>query len=173
MSVAILLLLLSTLSTGIFVGGRILVAMASRGELPAALGRRRGNGAPTAAILLQGVITLIFLWSAGLSALLQYIGLLTIICASMSSFAVIIYRRRGVPRPWSMPLYPVPVVIALGLTGWAVYSSIVDQPWPAVASIATMVVVVLARPLLIRRTGSTIGADGAESVDTAPRDRTS
>ena len=173
MSGAILLLLLSTLSTGIFVGGRILVAMASRGELPAALGRRRGNGAPTAAILLQGVITLIFLWSAGLSALLQYIGLLTIICASMSSFAVIIYRRRGVSRPWSMPLYPVPVVIALGLTGWAVYSSIVDQPWPAVASIATMVAVVLVRPLLIRRTGSTIGADCAESVDTAPRDRTS
>jgi len=151
MTVAIALVLLSTLSTMVFTGSRVLVAMSEAGELPGGLQQLGRHGAPTAAVWTQAILIVPFIVFPTLGGLLEYIGLLITLCASMSGFAVLIRRARGEPRHWSMPLHPLPVVIFLGLSAWLAISAAIDAPLTAAWSALTLLAILAARPLLIRR----------------------
>ena len=151
MTLAIVAILLSTLSTMLFTGGRVLVSMAQQGEAPHMLTRHGRHGAPAAAIWLQAILILPFIILPTLGGLLEYIGLLITFAASMSGFAVLARRWRGEARSWSMPLHPVPVAVFLSLSLWLAVSAAIDSPMTAVYSAATLLTIVAVRPLLARR----------------------
>jgi APA family basic amino acid/polyamine antiporter len=147
-SLAIIVVLVSTLSTMIFTGGRVLTSMAVEAELPRTLANRNRFGAPTLALLVQATLCVPFIWIPTLGGLLEYIGLLITMCASMSGFAVLIRRRRREIRVWSMPLHPLPVTVFLVLSGWLAVSAIIDSPMTALASAGTLLAILAARPLI-------------------------
>lgn len=148
MTYGIVAVLLSTLSTMIFAGGRVLVAMSTYGQLPPSLAQLSPRGVPTRAITIQMLLCLPFLWLPTLGSLLDYIGLLITICSAMSGVAVLLRRRRVHRVVWSMPLYPVPVVIFLALSSWLAVSAIIATPLTALYSGITIVVILMIRPLL-------------------------
>ena len=150
MTIAILLVLLSTLSTMIFAGSRVLVAMSQNAELPAPLSRTNQAATPRLAIWVQAGCILPFIFFPTLGGLLEYIGLLITLCAAMSGIAVLVRRFRGEPREWSMPLHPVPVAIFLALSGWLAISAMIDAPQTGIYSVATLLVILALKPLMQR-----------------------
>ncbi|MDP7030587.1 MAG: APC family permease [Phycisphaerales bacterium] len=151
MTLAIIAILLSTLSTMLFTGGRVLVSMARQGEAPAMLERAGPHGAPAAATWAQALLIIPFIVLPTLGGLLEYIGLLITFAASMSGFAVLVRRARGEPRVWSMPAHPVPVAVFLLLSGWLAASAAIDTPMTAVYSGGTLLLIILLRPVLARQ----------------------
>lgn len=154
-TLAIIALIVSTAATMIFTGSRLVLAMSWRGELPARLGQVNRAGAPSMGVLIYAVIAMALLWSAPVGALLDYAGLLTTCCAALMAVSIVALRRRGGHRPFSMPLYPLPVIVSLGLSAWLVYSTIVEDTIIAVASVGTIAAIMLLRPWLTRPPDST------------------
>ncbi|MEY4822888.1 MAG: hypothetical protein RLY72_2540, partial [Planctomycetota bacterium] len=65
--------------------------------------------------------------------------------------AVLVLRRTmpDAPRPFRVPLYPITPIVYLALAGWSVVASVMDGGATAiVASIATVAILLLIKPLL-------------------------
>jgi len=151
-SLAVVALLVSTISTSLFAGSRLLMAMAWRGEVPAALGRCNAKGAPTMGMVCFAIVSVSLIWMAPVAALLEYAGLLTTVCASFMGVAVFIMRARNRKRPFSMPLHPMPVLVYLALSAWLIGSSVLASPVIAASSAGAVVLIVLMRRVLTRPT---------------------
>lgn len=153
---AIVVLMASTLSVGIMTCGRVIAAMAWKGELPRAAGALNRRGAPTAAILGQIAIAIAMVWISGIRSLLEYVGVLTTFAVILTMVAAIVLRRQrpDEPRPFRMPLFPLPPLVAIAVGGWIVVTSAIADWRPAAASAATLAAMLLARPLLGRPNAS-------------------
>ncbi|MGA1534457.1 MAG: APC family permease [Planctomycetota bacterium] len=151
-TIALIGLFVSTLSTGTMTGGRIFAAMSWKGQLPAPLGRLNEHGAPTRAILVMLAITLTMVWSSSLASLFEYVGLLTTIAMMLAMVSVIVLRRRSpdLPRPFRVPLYPIPPLISLGIGSWLVASAVQRDWQPVAATAGTIIAITLLRPVLTR-----------------------
>jgi APA family basic amino acid/polyamine antiporter len=153
-SIAIIVLLLSTITTMLFTGSRLLLAMAWKGEVPSPLGRCNAHGAPTCAVTVYALIAIGLVWLAPVGKLLEFAGLLTTFCAALTGVAVLLLRRRVRERPFSMPLHPLPAVVYLSLSAWLLYSSLMESLMVALASAGTVLAILLLRPLLTRPLGT-------------------
>ncbi len=151
-TIAIILLLFSTLTSMMFTGSRVLMAMAWKGDVPGPIGTRNRNGAPTAAVLTLGGVSTVLLWAAPVGTLLEYTGLLLTLAGACMCVTAIRCRLQRTPRAFSMTLYPVPVVIYLGLTAWLIVSSVRSNWIIAASCVATVIVLALLRPLLLAPT---------------------
>lgn len=151
--VAIVFLLMSTLSVGIMTCGRVIAGMSWQGQLPASLGALNPHGAPTLAIALLTAASVAIAWISGLRSLLEYVGILVTVASSLAMLAAMVLRRRrpDAPRPFRMPLHPLPPLVALGLGGWIIVASAIADWRPLAASAGTIVVMLAARPLLRAR----------------------
>lgn len=149
-ALAIFALLVSTLSTVTMTCGRVLSAMSWKGELPMVIGRLNRRGAPTAAIAIQSIIAIPIVWIAGLSALLDYIGILVTIMVSLTMISIFVMRRRkpNEERPYRIPLFPIPPLVYIAATIWIIISAALRDPLPLLASLGTLVLFLALRPLL-------------------------
>ncbi len=149
---SIVLLLASTLSVAIMTCGRVIAAMAWKGELPKAAGRLNRRGAPTFAIAAQILASIALVWITGLKALLEYVGVLVTIAVALTMLSAILYRLRrpDEPRPFRMPLFPIPPLVSIGLGVWLVASAAIEDWRPVAASAASIVGMLAVRPLLRR-----------------------
>jgi APA family basic amino acid/polyamine antiporter len=149
---AIVLLLASTLSVAVMTCGRVIAAMAWKGELPAAAGGLNRRGAPTVAIAAQIAASIGIVWITGLRSLLEYVGVLVTLAVvlTMLSAMLLRHRRPDDPRPFRMPLYPLPPLVSIGLGGWLVASAAAEDWIPVAAAAGTLAAMVAARPLLTR-----------------------
>jgi basic amino acid/polyamine antiporter, APA family len=120
LSVAIGLMLLSTLSVYVLIGPRVLYAMAVAGQFPAVAARLTVRSAtPAVATLLQLVVTLVILWTGTFESIVVYasVGLSIFSMLSMSAIFVLRLRRPDLPRPFRTPGYPFTPAVYLVLTG--------------------------------------------------------
>jgi APA family basic amino acid/polyamine antiporter len=119
------LAVLSSLQATIVTGPRIYHAMAEDGLFPASLARLHPKTrAPTAALLVQGVASVVLLLSGRFETLLNFttcaLCLFSIIC--VAAVIVLRVRRPDLPRPWKTPGYPLtPLVFIVG-NGWVLFS---------------------------------------------------
>ncbi|MEY4181436.1 MAG: hypothetical protein RLZZ217_62 [Planctomycetota bacterium] len=154
MTGAIALLLFSTVVSGVITGARILESMARAGEIPAALGVRRADGVPQRALLAVAGLSTAALAIGSLGELLDLLTVLVNVFSALTVIALFVLRRTmpDAPRPFRVPLYPWVPAIYLLLAGWTVVSSIMTGGARAAwASCASVVILVLLRPLLRQR----------------------
>jgi len=154
MTGAIALLLFSTVVSGVITGARILESMARAGEIPAALGVRRTDGVPQRALLAVAGLSTAALAIGSLGELLDLLTVLVNVFSALTVIALFVLRRTmpDAPRPFRVPLYPWVPAIYLLLAGWTVVSSIMTGGARAAwASCASVVILVLLRPLLRQR----------------------
>jgi APA family basic amino acid/polyamine antiporter len=120
LSVAIGLMLLSTLSAYVLIGPRVVYAMAQAGQFPEIAARlTRRAETPAIATGLQVAVALGLLWSNSFDNLLVYasVGLSLFSMLAISSIYVLRWKRPDLPRPFRAPGYPFTPAFYLVVTG--------------------------------------------------------
>ena len=100
------------------------------------------RGEPVGAVLFMAALALILISTGSFNALLDYIQALLEICGAATVTAVIWLRMKkpAAERPFRVPLYPLPPLIFLGVSGWMLFSLVKKQPWESLWGAATLVV---------------------------------
>ena len=134
-SALVALVLVSSVSSLIMAGPRVYARMAADSYLPACLAAR--NAAPVNAILLQGVLALVLLWSSTFDQLLTYIGFTLGLSTAATVVGLIRIRLQEGPqlRVPGWPWVPGSFLLAtLAITGFA----IARRPIESLAGLATI-----------------------------------
>ncbi len=132
----IALALLTSVSAMVMAGPRVYARMAEDGLFPQAL-RLRGE-APTAAVVMQGVLAIIVVWIAGIRELLSYLGFTLGLSSAVTVAALFVAIRREPDRGAALPGYPwAPMIFVLSTLTFAALAATVN-PWEMVAALATV-----------------------------------
>jgi APA family basic amino acid/polyamine antiporter len=141
LSVAIGLMLLSTLSVYLLLGPRVLYAMARAGQFPVMATRLTpGAGTPAVATGFQVAVTLILLWTGSFESIVVYasVGLSIFSVLAMSSIFVLRWKLPDLPRPFRTPGYPLTPAIYLGLTSMLTCAAFFLRPLVSAAALGSI-----------------------------------
>ena len=131
LSIAVGLMLLSSLSAYLLIGPRVLFAMAHAGQFPSIAARlTRQANTPAIATLFQIVLALVLLWVGSLRSIIEYagIGLSIFSMLAMSSIYVLRHTQPDLPRPFRTPGYPVTPAVYLTLTALVTLAAFRENP---------------------------------------------
>jgi APA family basic amino acid/polyamine antiporter len=114
----------------LMVVSRIGFAMARDGVLPAPLARVSVSGTPRASLTACALVAAAFAASGSYGELLAVAVPLTVTIIGSLDLAAIIMRRRepDLPRPFKMPLFPLPAVVGLALNLALLAAMFIDDP---------------------------------------------
>ena len=94
MSAVMLLLFISAMSAMLLVGPRVYAAMAKDGFLPKFLAAKEGQP-PTGAVLLQGAIALLLLFTHDVRSVLSNVGAILVLFAALTVGGLFVAKARG------------------------------------------------------------------------------
>ena len=124
MGIAIALLLLSSISSMIFVGPRVSCRMGEDHKLLGFLQIRSKRHIPVVALLVQFVLSLVMILTGSFRFITEYTGILLSLCSLLTVLGVFRHRRRfpSMERPFRTPLYPLtPILFAIPILVSVVY----------------------------------------------------
>jgi APA family basic amino acid/polyamine antiporter len=151
LSLSLSLLLASTISAMVLAGPRVLQAMGE--DIPSLrpLAARNRRGAPTRAVLLQQGLALSLILTDSFEAVLTFAGFTLSLFALLTVAGVMRLRRRepDLERPFRVPLYPLPPLVFVAISGVSLGVVAWDRP----RTVAAVVVLVAALGLLLGRAG--------------------
>src|SRR5699024_12311481 len=109
LSILIAVLMMSTISAMVFIGGRISQVMGEGYHVLGKLAQRDKNYIPVDALLFQTVITLLFLYTSTFEQVMVYATFLLIGMSSLTVAGVYVlrWRRPDMDRPYKTWGYPV------------------------------------------------------------------
>lgn len=141
MGVILALLLVSTVSAMVLAGPRVLQVIGQDFVSFRALARTNADGIPAAAIIFQSVLTLAFIISASFESILVFAGFTLGLNTFFAVFGVFLLRWRqpDLPRPYRIPLYPLPPLVFLAFTGWTLFYILLERPVEGVMGLAIVV----------------------------------
>lgn len=139
LAVMIAILLVSSVSSMVFVGPRVTQIMGEDMALFRLFSRRNQNGIPVFAILFQSCISLILIVSATFDKVLTYIGFTLNLFTMLTVFGIFIHRRRfpNVLRPYRTWGYPFVPIVFLVFICWMQVYLVIKRPVPAFAGLVT------------------------------------
>ena len=127
---------LSTLGSqhgSIMTGGRAFFAVGRDGKAPKCMGYVNRLGSPYGALIAQGVwgVILLILPGSNFNSLLDYCVPVSWAFYALAAFSVVIMRKKepNLPRPFKVPLYPLPPVLVVILALCIGTSSLVQNPF--------------------------------------------
>jgi len=178
MGIILALLLISTVSAMILAGPRVLHRIGDDFALFRVLGRVNGDGIPAIAVLVQALLSLVFLWTASFERILVFSGATMALNTFFTVLGVFVlrWRRPDLIRPFRVWLYPLPPLLFLLITGWTLLYVVLQRPAEAMIAIA-IVASGAAFYFLSRALGRTgpaavhdASATVASSTDTKPQE---
>jgi len=135
-------LLVSTVSSMIFAGPRIVQVMGE--DLPAlqSLAQTSAAGIPVRAMFLQTGLTLLFILTSTFDKVLVYAGFVLSLFTFLTVLGLFILRWRQptLARPYRAWGYPVTPLLFLLLSGWTLVFILRDKPMESLYGLATLVV---------------------------------
>lgn len=140
-SAMIALGIVSTVSAQIMTGPRVYEAAGHDFGLLRWLARPRQEGGPVAAIVLQGVLSLLLLFTASFETLLVYIGATLSLFSGMVVIGLFAMRLRepGLPRPYRTWGYPFTPLMYLALQLWMLLDATRSRPEIIFAGATTVI----------------------------------
>jgi basic amino acid/polyamine antiporter, APA family len=131
--------LIATVSALVWAGPRVLNVMGH--DFPALrfLGRRNRHRIPVTATLFQSTLALAFILVGNFENLLTYTQFGLTLCSFLTVAGLFILRRR-LPEGaggFRCPLFPLPPLIFLAMTGFVIVRSFIAEPKPTLAGLAT------------------------------------
>jgi APA family basic amino acid/polyamine antiporter len=139
---------LSTMSAMMFAGPRVCAAMAEDGFLPRVLVGQEGRP-PAASVVLQGVLSLVLLFTHGLQQTLQNVGAILTLFSALTAFSLfwVRFRRPELPRPpaSSLACAAVYVVSAVWMLVYGIKGSTYLLGWILAVVAVTLVAYALTR----------------------------
>ena len=145
------LLLLSTVSSYVYIGPRIIQAIGKDYEKINFLSKVNKQGVPLNAFSLQLFISLIFIISSTFEEVMLYTGIILIITTSITVCSLIYLRikepnLKRVYKVWGYPFTPIIFII---LNTWILYYTIRLQPFESLIGVC-LIVISLGLYLLIK-----------------------
>ena len=132
--------LISAVSSMVWIGPRVTVAMGE--DLPglALLAIKTRNGTPRVALAAQALITTALLLTGTFQGVLVYIQMALILFSALTVLGVIVLRVREpeLPRPYRTWGYPVTPVLFLLVSGFMIFYIVKTQPWESMAGLGTV-----------------------------------
>lgn len=135
--------LVSTLSAMVWAGPRVATVIAE--DHPRFFGflrRRNPGGIPARAVLAQSALSLALVLTATFEQVLVYAQLALLACGflTVAGLVVLRWREPKLPRPFRVPLYPLPPILFLGISGFAILYTAASRPREALCGVLTMAV---------------------------------
>ena len=124
------ILLVSTVSAMVIAGPRALQVIGQDFRVLSFLARENKHGVPAIAIAFQTTITLILVLTSTFDSILVFasftMALNTLV--TVVGVAVLRYKRGDMPRTFSVPWYPLPMLIYVGITFWTLVFVLFERP---------------------------------------------
>lgn len=131
--------LVATVSALVWAGPRVLDVMGRDFHFLRILAAKNRHGIPVAATLILSGLALVFVLTGNFSQLLTYTQFALTLCAFLTVFGIFIVRRRpAVEGVFRCPLYPLPPLVFLAMTGFVMVRSLMAEPVPTLAGMATV-----------------------------------
>lgn len=131
--------LVATVSALVWAGPRVLHVMGRDFHVLRLLAARNRHGVPVAATLILSGMALAFVLTGSFSQLLTYTQFALTLCAFLTVFGIFIVRRRPATEgAFRCPLFPLPPLVFLAMTGFVMVRSLVAEPGPTLAGMATV-----------------------------------
>ena len=147
-------LLVSTVSSMVFAGPRIVQTMGE--DIPALrfLAPKSRAGIPVRALALQTVITLAFILRPSFKEVLVYAGFVLNLFTFLTVLGLFVlrWRRPDLARPYRAWGYPVTPLVFLGLSGWTLLFILRDKPVESRYGLYTLAAGLLVYFLMMRFT---------------------
>ena len=140
-SILIGLLLLSTVSSYVYVGPRIIQAIGEDYDRLSFLSKVNQNGVPFNAFIIQLLISLGFILSSTFEEVVLYTGIILIITTSITVCSLIYLRFKepGLKRPYKVWGYPFTPLIFVVLNTWILFYTIYLKPTESIIGICLMI----------------------------------
>lgn len=152
MGILITVMLVSSISSMVYVGPRVAVTMGEDYRLFGFLTKKNKDGCPSFAIWTQYAISSIMLLTGSFQLITQYTGIVLSFCALLTVGGVIVHRYRfpDVYRPYKTWAYPLPAILFCVIILWSIiymmYNDYVvtfvdhtqDAPWTMILSFGTI-----------------------------------
>jgi APA family basic amino acid/polyamine antiporter len=131
--------LVATVSALVWAGPRVLEVMGRDFHFLRALAAKNRHGLPVQATLILSGMALLFVITGDFGKLLTYTQFALTLCAFLTVFGIFIVRRLPATEgAFRCPLYPLPPLIFLAMTGFVMIRSLVAEPGPTLAGMGTV-----------------------------------
>jgi APA family basic amino acid/polyamine antiporter len=126
--------LLSTVNAILWTGAAVLRVIGQDMRALCWLDATDRRGEPVGAVLFMTNLVLILLGTGSFESLVRYIQALLQLCSMMVVIAVVWWRikKPDMPRPFRIPLYPVPPIIFIAVSAWMLYTMVKAKPTDAI-----------------------------------------
>jgi len=142
LSIAVGLMLLSSLSAYILTGPRVAYAMAVAGQFPAVAGRLSTRfQTPAIATGLLCALALVLLWSGSFDNIVTYasVGMAFFSILTISSIYVLRWRRPDLKRPFRTPGYPFVPAVYITVSALLTAAALFNNFWVAALSLLSVI----------------------------------
>ncbi|HEY3899274.1 MAG TPA: amino acid permease [Chthoniobacter sp.] len=129
MAIFICVGLVSTVSSMMWIGPRVTMAMGEDLRALRLLAWKNSRGIPVPAILLQAVVATYLLVAGSFETVVSYVQFALTLSSALAVAGVIVLRIRqpDLPRPYRAWGYPVTPLIFLAVTGWMMWHMLADK----------------------------------------------
>ncbi|MCX8044338.1 MAG: amino acid permease [Desulfobacterota bacterium] len=136
----IAMLLVASVSSLVFIGPRITAEIGKDIRLLSFFSCVSRTGIPVRAIVLQFIISIIMIVTTTFEQALTYVGFTLNLCSLLTVGGVVLFRARypHIPRPFTIPLYPIPVILFCGFMLWNLVYLLLERPAESLAGLATV-----------------------------------
>jgi APA family basic amino acid/polyamine antiporter len=155
LSILISVLMVSTISAMVFIGGRIAQVIGEDYRVFKMLGKRNKKKIPVNALFFQAIVTLLFLYTSTFEQVMVYATFLLIGMSSLTVAGVYVlrWRRPELKRPYKTWGYPVTPAIFLLVNTFIMVYVVVERPLESLVGLAIMIVGIILY-MLNRKWGS-------------------
>jgi APA family basic amino acid/polyamine antiporter len=129
--IGISILLVSTVSSYVYIGPRILQVMGEDHSYIGFLAKKNDQGIPVNSFLLQFVISMLFILSSSFEQVLLYTGISLILSTTATVIGVFVLRNREpeLDRPYKAWGYPWTPGIFILVNLWILFYTFKEQPF--------------------------------------------
>ncbi|MCQ2606021.1 MAG: amino acid permease [Bacteroidales bacterium] len=145
-------MLISCISSMVFVGARIGSAMGEKYEILKFLTKRNKGNAPVTALLIQWLICITMIVSNSFQIITQYVSVVLSLCAFFTVLGTVFHRLKNpyIYRPYKTWAYPLPIIVFCTIILWSIIYVIYDDfvqtfishtqiaPWTTILSCITI-----------------------------------
>ncbi len=155
LSILISVLMISTISAMVFIGGRIAQVIGEDYGVFKLLGKRNAKQIPVNALFFQAIVTLLFLYTSTFEQVMVYATFLLIGMSSLTVAGVYVlrWRRPEMDRPYKTWGYPVTPAIFLLVNTFIMVYVVLERPLESLVGLGIMIVGIILY-MLNRKWGS-------------------
>lgn len=134
--------LVSSISAMTWIGPRVTMTMGEDCHALRFLAWKNAQGVPSRAIIVQTVIVVALLLTAGFEKVLTYVQFSLTLCSFITVLGVIVLRftQPTLPRPYKAWGYPVTPLLFLLISGWMLFHIFRSNPLESIAGLITLLV---------------------------------